>query len=79
MISMGRVGRVVPPRVAVAGLFLAVAAAFFDRVLFRGEVFFSRDVAPFFYPMKHFLVSAVRAGELPLWNPWVAGGEPFFA
>ena len=79
MISMGRVGRVIPPRVAVAGLFLAVAAAFFDRVLFRGEAFFSRDVAPFFYPMKHFLVSAVRAGELPLWNPWVAGGEPFFA
>ena len=79
MISMRRIGRVVPPRVAVAGLFLAVAAAFFDRVLFRGEVFFSRDVAPFFYPMKHFLVSAVRAGELPLWNPWVAGGEPFFA
>jgi hypothetical protein len=60
-------------------LFLAVAAAFFDRVLFRGEAFFSRDVAPFFYPMKHFLASAVRAGEIPLWNPWVAGGEPFFA
>lgn len=79
MISIGRVRSAVPPRVAVAGLFLAVAAVFFDRVLFRGEVFFSRDVAPFFYPMKHFLVSAVRAGELPLWNPWVAGGEPFFA
>jgi hypothetical protein len=79
MISVRQVGRVVPSRVAAAGLFLAVAAAFFDRVLFRGEVFFSRDVAPFFYPMKHFLVSAVRAGELPLWNPLVAGGEPFFA
>ncbi|MCK5483548.1 MAG: YfhO family protein [Gemmatimonadetes bacterium] len=79
MISMGRVRRVVPTQAAVAGLFFVVAAAFFDRVLFRGEVFFGRDVAPFFYPMKHFLVSAVRAGELPLWNPWVAGGEPFFA
>jgi len=79
VISVGRVRRVVPAPVLVGGLFFVAAAAFFDRVLFRGEVFFSRDVAPFFYPMKHFLVSAVRAGELPLWNPWVAGGEPFFA
>ena len=79
MISMGRLRRVVPAPAAVAGFFLILAAVFFDRVLFRGEAFFSRDVAPFFYPMKHFLASAVRAGELPLWNPWVAGGEPFFA
>ena len=79
MISMGRIRRIVPVQAAVAGIFFILAAAFFDRVLFRGEVFFSRDVAPFFYPMKHFLASAVRAGELPLWNPWVAGGEPFFA
>jgi hypothetical protein len=77
--SLARVRRVVPVPVAVAGLFFVVAAAFFDRVLFRGEVFFSRDVAPFFYPMKHFLASVVRSGDLPLWNPWVAGGEPFFA
>ena len=79
MISKGRIRRAVPAPAAAAGFFLILAATFFDRVLFRGEVFFSRDVAPFFYPMKHFLASAVRAGELPLWNPWVAGGEPFFA
>ena len=79
MISPGRVRRVVPPAVAVAGFFLVMAAAFFDRVLFRGEAFFSRDVTPFFFPMKHFLASTVRAGDLPLWNPWVASGEPFFA
>jgi hypothetical protein len=79
MISLGRVRRVVPAPIAAAVFFLFVAAAFFDRVLFRGEAFFGRDVAPFFYPMKHFLASTVRAGELPLWNPWVAGGEPFFA
>lgn len=79
MITLGRVRHVVPAPLAVTGLFLLLAAVFFDRVLFFGEAFFSRDVAPFFYPMKHFLASAVRAGELPLWNPWVAGGEPFFA
>jgi hypothetical protein len=79
MINPGRIRSLVPPAAAVSALFLLIACAFFDRVLLGGEVFFSRDVAPFFYPMKHFLVSAVRAGELPLWNPWVAGGEPFFA
>jgi hypothetical protein len=79
MISPGRVRCAVPPPVAAAGFFLVLTAVFFDRVLFRGEAFFSRDVAPFFYPMKHFLASTVRAGDLPLWNPWVASGEPFFA
>jgi hypothetical protein len=79
MISSGRVRHLVPPTAAVSALFLLIACAFFDRALFGGEVFFSRDVAPFFYPMKHFLVTAVRSGEVPLWNPWVAGGEPFFA
>jgi hypothetical protein len=69
----------IPAPAAATGLFFLLAAVFFDRVLFRGEVFFSRDIAPFFYPMKHFLAAAVRAGDFPLWNPWVAGGEPFFA
>jgi len=76
--TAGRLQRV-PAPVAAAGLFVVLTAVFFEKVLFRGEVFFSRDVAPFFYPMKQFLASAVRAGELPLWNPLVAGGEPFFA
>ncbi len=79
MISMGRIRTLIPARPAVAGFFVVLSAAFFHSVLFGGETFFSRDVAPFFYPMKHFLASTVRAGDLPLWNPWVAGGEPFFA
>jgi hypothetical protein len=65
--------------IAATALFTLLATVIFDRVLFRGEAFFSQDVAPFFYPMKHFLATSVRAGQLPLWNPWVAGGEPFFA
>ncbi|MDP2470012.1 MAG: YfhO family protein [Candidatus Palauibacterales bacterium] len=79
MIPRDGLRRTIPAPAAAAGLFVLVAAAFFDRVLFRGEAFFSRDVAPFFYPMKHFLASTVRSGTLPLWDPWVAGGEPFFA
>jgi hypothetical protein len=64
--------------VAVAAL-LVVGALLFRRVLFGGQVFFSRDIAPFFYPMKAYLAEAVRGGRLPLWNPWVLNGEPFFA
>lgn len=67
-------------RAVLATIFFTVLTlALFDRVLLRGEAFFSRDVAPLFYPMKHFLATSVRAGHIPLWNPWVAGGEPFFA
>lgn len=61
---------------------MTVAAALgvaFLPVIAGGESFFGRDLAPFFYPMKHYLVDAVRAGRFPLWNPLVAGGEPFFA
>lgn len=59
--------------------FAALPAILFRRVLFGGESFFSRDIAPFFYPMKHFLAETVRAGVFPLWNPGVLNGEPFFA
>lgn len=56
-----------------------LAALLFRGVLFGGEVFFSRDIAPFFRPMKTFLARSVRHGVLPLWNPWILNGEPFFA
>lgn len=62
-----------------ATLLCAAAALLFAPVLLGGESFFSRDVAPFFYPMKHYLADSIRSGRLPLWNPWTAGGEPFFA
>lgn len=62
-----------------AGAALAVAAAFLFRdVLFGGEVFFGRDVTPFFYPMKDFLARSVRDGDFPFWNPWILNGVPFF-
>ena len=58
---------------------LGLPAVLFHRSLFGGEALFGRDIAPFFYPMKHFLVETVRSGQLPLWNPWILNGEPFFA
>lgn len=62
---------------------LAVASAalvlLFLSVIVGGESFFGRDVTPFFYPMKQQLADAIFSGRFPLWNPLVAGGEPFFA
>ncbi|TFG62759.1 MAG: hypothetical protein E4H28_07270, partial [Gemmatimonadales bacterium] len=61
-------------------LAIGLATAFlFLPVLIGGESFFGRDVAPFFYPMKHFLAESFDNGRFPLWNPWSAGGGPFFA
>lgn len=63
---------------ALSTILGAVVLLFLD-VLGRGESFYGRDVAPFFYPMKQFLAETVRGGGIPFWNPWVANGEPFFA
>ncbi len=51
----------------------------FKDVVFGGQAFFGRDITPFFYPMKAFLARSMRALDLPLWNPWIRNGEPFFA
>lgn len=73
-----RLRRVAVPWLPIVAIGLATAFLFLP-VLVGGESFFGRDVAPFFYPMKHFLAESVRHGHLPLWNPWSAGGGPFFA
>lgn len=63
----------------VVGAALCLAASLLFRdVLFGGEAFFGRDMTPFFYPMKDFLARSVRAGEFPMWNPFILNGVPFF-
>ena len=61
------------------GVLAAAVLLLFLPVAFGGESFFGRDVTPYFYPMKRYLADAVWSGRFPLWNPFVAGGEPFFA
>lgn len=70
----GSSGNVLPLSVLAAGVILL-----FLPVALGGESFFGRDVTPYFYPMKRYLADAVSAGRFPLWSPFVAGGEPFFA
>lgn len=34
------------------------------------------DVINYIYPVKQFMAEQVKAGQLPLWNPYVLGGYP---
>lgn len=43
------------------------------------QIFTERDLAPFFIPPKLLWVNMVKAGELPLWNPYNYSGIPLLA
>ncbi|MFN2238261.1 MAG: hypothetical protein ABR524_02610 [Thermoanaerobaculia bacterium] len=66
-------------RAAIAILLLVAAAAPFAGLLARGEVPSFRDHESYFLPLRWHTAEALRAGEIPLWNPWNGGGEPWLA
>ena len=57
-------------------LFL-VGIIYFYRPLFLGETFFFRDLYSNFLPQKQLLADFWAAKELPLWNPYVNGGQAY--
>jgi len=67
----------------LALLALAVAAmGFFWRLLFSEGVWMpvgGGDLASFLYPVYNFIARSLRAGSLPLWNPYLYGGAPLVA
>ena len=38
-----------------------------------------RDQGDFFYPLKLYTADRLRSGQIPLWNPLSATGEPWLA
>jgi hypothetical protein len=64
--------------IAVATIVLA-ALAVFGPALARNEVFTFRDHLDYFQPLRFFTTQHLRAGRLPLWNPYNASGEPWLA
>ena len=62
---------------AVVGL-VAMLAFAYSPVL-RGELLAGRDVFRIFFPDSAFLLESLRAGELPLWTPYLRLGQPFAA
>lgn len=73
-----RARRLDSPWAALAILSL-LCAAVFEGALFRGRVFFERDVLSYWHPMVEAFVRAVGEGGLPLWNPHFAFGLPLAA
>jgi hypothetical protein len=62
-------------------LWIAIALAVAPFVLFAPEVlglraFYFNDVQNYFVPYRTAAWDIVRAGHLPLWNPYVSGGMP---
>lgn len=64
---------------------LALAAAtigFFWRLILTEGVWMpvgGGDLASFLYPVYSFIARSLRAGDFPLWNPYLYGGAPFVA
>ena len=55
---------------------------FFWRQLFTNKAWVPAgggDLASFVYPMLQFTQRSLKAGILPLWNPYLYGGAPFIA
>src|SRR6478752_3649391 len=63
---------------AIAVLLGIIAAVFWPLIIGVG-VYAESDTFTYFYPVFALLHASVRAGELPLWTPYVFGGFPLFA
>ncbi|PYQ04466.1 MAG: hypothetical protein DMF82_10530, partial [Acidobacteria bacterium] len=63
---------------AAAGLSALVLFLFRDAV-FRGQVFYHRDVHLQWYVQALAFVRSIAAGSWPVWNPWVSFGQPLWA
>ena len=75
------VQRLAPALVSVApylGL-LAVCLVFFWKLAFTNLILARGDMFLYFYPNWDYAADAVRHGHLPLWNPYLFMGVPFFA
>lgn len=79
---LARFGAIVSSRYFPPALFAALTGAMFFDVLFSaGRVVSaaSTDLAMQFIPWREFGFAQLRAGNLPLWNPHIYGGAPYFA
>jgi hypothetical protein len=77
-----KVARVVKSRawrIVLTVLGLVGALALVYRPVLSGQVLAGREVFRIFFPDSAFLLESLRAGELPLWTPYLRLGQPFAA
>jgi len=63
---------------ALAGLGLFVLALL-HKILFTNQILVGLDLFTYFYPYRDYVAQALRAGHLPLWNPYLFCGVPLLA
>ena len=63
---------------AYAGL-AAIVAVLCWPVIAQGRVYWVRDLHLYLYPHAEAFVRVIAQGSLPLWNPYIAFGEPLLA
>lgn len=69
------------PTCAVVSFFAVITVAFFAPALFTQTTHLpiGTDFVNFNYPHDLFAARALQQGELPLWNPYLSGGQPLAA
>ncbi len=58
---------------------LAFTLLFYRQLGLQGRILVDYDVLTYFYPHMSYAAEALRAGHLPLWNPYLFTGVPFLA
>lgn len=57
----------------------SLALIMFPGAILFGETFFYRDIYLHHLPVKKLLAQILKSGQLPFWNPYFCGGQPFLA
>jgi hypothetical protein len=65
--------------VAALAALAALTLIFFWQIALTNRVLTGLDVFAYFYPYRDFASEAMRAGRLPLWNPYLFMGAPLLA
>jgi hypothetical protein len=61
------------------GLYVLLALIAFFPCLFLGQAYYANDLIYQFGPFRQYLKDQLLQGHFPLWNPYLYGGQPFFA
>ena len=64
---------------AAVVLILISIICFFWKLAFTNLILVGLDLFTYFYPYWHHTAQAIRAGRIPLWNPYLFMGVPFLA
>lgn len=65
--------------IGAAILLACYSMALYARLLFTNRVLASGDILLYFYPYRDYVADALRAGQLPWWNPYSFLGAPLLA